>query len=168
MSSPLIYDLIIGLLFLAATYVGARFGFFKIFLIFLASYVPSVLAKLLVFNLAGKQFLTFLFTRPTLLFSYFDIAMTIVVLVLVIWIIVRMPRAHSVSSRASGALFAMVLVGFVAVIGSPITDIHLDLQEVRAKSLSGPVIFALGDRLIAQLPDNPDGFFRKPAKAEQQ
>jgi hypothetical protein len=165
MSAPLIYDLIIGSLFLAVAGIGARFGIFKLFLIFLAFWMSSIIKWLLVLVLGMKQFLILVQSTP---FGFLDIAMIFVTLVLVIWIIVRVPRAHSALSRASGALFAVVLSGCVAVIGSFMTNMIIDLREVRAQSLSGPIIFALGDLLIAQLPDDPDDFFGKPAKVEQQ
>lgn len=171
MSGPLKYDLIIGLLFLAAAGIGARFGFFKLFLIVLALLVPGIIDGLLFLTLGKEQVFSFVFSgRSSLLFG-FSIAKFILPLALLIWIIARVPRAHSALSRASGALFAVVLVGFVAVIGSVMTDTIIGLREVRAKSLTGPVIFALGDRLMPLLQDNSNDFFGKfgkPVKAEQQ
>ncbi len=87
-------------------------------------------------------------------------------LVLVLVIIAVVPRARTAAGRLSGAVFAVACAMLILAFVSLNAELTASMQEVRKSSVTGPVVFALGDALLS-MPATPNSLIKKPEQPKQ-
>ena len=158
MGNPLTYDIVVASVFFVAVVIGASAGFRKLF--------PIPLILLAALPLTARipwlmQHLPWQMTSPQA-----GLFIVILLLALVLAIIAVVPRARTAAGRISGAVFAVACAVPIVAHVSLTAALTTDMQEVRKNSVTGPVVFAIGEALLP-LPGTPESLFKRPEQPKQ-
>ena len=153
MGNPLTYDIVVASAVFLSVIIGAFAGFRRLFLIFLVSLAVPLLMRLV------PWLMKFLPGEMTSVHAGFVIMALSLALVLVIIAVV--PRARTAAGRLSGAVFAVACAMLILAFVSLNAELTTSMQEARKSSVTGRVVFALGDALLS-MPATPNSLMKKP------
>ena len=151
------FDLIVAAIFLIPIMLGARFGFFKMLLIFLAFHSPLIVTAALV---AAGVDLSYPMSHDRVI----ALAETMgIPFLLIILAVAFGPRAKSAAGRVFGVLFSggwAVLLVTVAT-ANLLFALPETYRTINERTLTGPALLAMANKLVLLLRDSPSSFFKR-------